>query len=340
MIDAFGVEISKAETPAWQRSEGKNPKGGLNAKGRASARAQGMNLKAPVKGGDNPRRASFLARMGNMPGPERKPNGEPTRLLLSLQAWGASSKADAKKKAAFISSKNDSVSKGLPSYVKGVQLGKIKPNANVTGLGRVYRANLISANAAGKKAAAMKPDNMKQRLISEIPKSFSMRNRPREKFQAQVAEGQKLKRRLPGYLRVNKDIKAARETTKAKYDSTYLDEKRMSAQDLIWHRATNMAPRKRNVSKAFTPRNPDFSMQGREVLHLGRKARIQTYDGDNMFTVLNNKDAKVFVHRDQIKFLKKKRSGSSVKPLAPSKPPKPVQGTLFDIGKTKPIKNT
>lgn len=92
-----------AKTPAWQRKEGKNQSGGLNAKGRASAKAQGMNLKAPVKSGDNPRRASFLARMGNMPGPERKPNGEPTRLLKSLQVWGASSKADAKSKAAAMS---------------------------------------------------------------------------------------------------------------------------------------------------------------------------------------------------------------------------------------------
>jgi hypothetical protein len=91
------------KTPAWQRKEGKNPAGGLNAKGRASARAEGMNLKAPVKSGDNPRRASFLARMGNMPGPEKKPNGEPTRLLKSLHAWGASSKADAKSKAAAMS---------------------------------------------------------------------------------------------------------------------------------------------------------------------------------------------------------------------------------------------
>lgn len=95
-----------AKTPAWQRKEGKNPKGGLNAKGRASAKAQGMNLRAPVKSGDNPRRASFLARMGNMAGPERKPNGEPTRLLLSLQAWGASSKADARAKAKAISARN------------------------------------------------------------------------------------------------------------------------------------------------------------------------------------------------------------------------------------------
>lgn len=92
-----------AKTPAWQRKEGKNPKGGLNAKGRASAKADGMNLKPPVKSGDNPRRASFLARMGNMPGPERDKNGEPTRLLKSLQVWGASSKADARKKAAAMS---------------------------------------------------------------------------------------------------------------------------------------------------------------------------------------------------------------------------------------------
>ena len=74
------------KTPAWQRKAGKNPRGGLNEAGRRSAKAQGMNLKRPVKSGDNPRRASFLARMGNMPGPERK-DGEPTRLLLSLNAW-------------------------------------------------------------------------------------------------------------------------------------------------------------------------------------------------------------------------------------------------------------
>jgi hypothetical protein len=97
-----------ASTPAWQRKEGQNPKGGLNAKGRASAKAEGHNLKAPVKSGDNPRRASFLARMGGSPGPERKPNGEPTRLLLSLQAWGASSKADAVKKSNAMSKRLES----------------------------------------------------------------------------------------------------------------------------------------------------------------------------------------------------------------------------------------
>jgi hypothetical protein len=94
------------KTPAWQRKEGKSASGGLNAKGRASYNAStGGNLKPPVKSGDNPRRASFLARMGNMPGPEYK-DGEPTRLLLSLKAWGASSKADAKAKAKAISARN------------------------------------------------------------------------------------------------------------------------------------------------------------------------------------------------------------------------------------------
>ena len=94
------------KSAAWQRKEGQNPKGGLNAKGRASYKAQtGGTLKAPVKSGNNPRRASFLARMGNMSGPERDEKGRPTRLLLSLQAWGANSKADARTKAKKISSR-------------------------------------------------------------------------------------------------------------------------------------------------------------------------------------------------------------------------------------------
>ena len=92
---------------AWQRSEGKNKKGGLNAKGRASYKAEtGGTLKPPVKSGDNPRRASFLARMGNMPGPMKDDNGKPTRLALALRAWGAGSKEEAKTKAKAISARN------------------------------------------------------------------------------------------------------------------------------------------------------------------------------------------------------------------------------------------
>ena len=93
-----------AKTPAWQRKAGKNPKGGLNAKGRASYK--GGTLKAPVKSGDNPRRASFLARMGASKGPDYDSKGKPTRKLLSLRAWGASSRADARAKARAITKRN------------------------------------------------------------------------------------------------------------------------------------------------------------------------------------------------------------------------------------------
>ena len=81
------------KTPAWQRKEGKNPEGGLNARGRASAKAQGMNLKPPVSAAEakkSPksaaRRKSFCARMGGMEGPMEK-NGKPTRKALALRKW-------------------------------------------------------------------------------------------------------------------------------------------------------------------------------------------------------------------------------------------------------------
>ena len=84
-----------AKTAAWQRKEGKNPKGGLNAKGRASYKAQtGGTLRPPVsakQAAKSPRsaarRKSFCARMGGMPGPMKKPNGKPTRKALALRKW-------------------------------------------------------------------------------------------------------------------------------------------------------------------------------------------------------------------------------------------------------------
>ena len=82
------------KTPAWQRSAGKNPRGGLNAAGRASyKRETGGTLKAPVKGApDSPqemrRKGSFLTRMGSMPGLLTDEQGDKTRLKLSLEAWG------------------------------------------------------------------------------------------------------------------------------------------------------------------------------------------------------------------------------------------------------------
>ena len=61
-------------TEAWTRKEGKNPNGGLNAKGRASYnKAHGAHLQAPVKRAQAAksaksaaRRKSFCARMQGM----------------------------------------------------------------------------------------------------------------------------------------------------------------------------------------------------------------------------------------------------------------------------------
>jgi hypothetical protein len=77
------------KTPAWQRKEGKNPNGGLNAKGRASAKKEGMNLKPPQPQGGK-RKDSFCARMEGM---KRELTGEATkkdpnsRINKSLRAW-------------------------------------------------------------------------------------------------------------------------------------------------------------------------------------------------------------------------------------------------------------
>lgn len=80
------------KSPAWQRKEGKDPKGGLNAKGRASYnRETGGNLKPPAPSpktkADAARKKSFCARMGGMPGPMKDEKGRPTRKALALRAW-------------------------------------------------------------------------------------------------------------------------------------------------------------------------------------------------------------------------------------------------------------
>jgi hypothetical protein len=86
------------ETAAWRRKEGKNKKGGLNAKGVASYRREnpGSKLQTAVttkpsklKPGSKAakRRKSFCARMGGVKGPMKKPNGEPTRKALALRKW-------------------------------------------------------------------------------------------------------------------------------------------------------------------------------------------------------------------------------------------------------------
>ena len=98
-VKPMGEEVElDEESPAWQRKEGKNPKGGLNKKGIASYRREhpGSHLSLAVttkpsklKPGSKAakRRKSFCARMSGMPGPMKDEKGRPTRKALSLRKW-------------------------------------------------------------------------------------------------------------------------------------------------------------------------------------------------------------------------------------------------------------
>ena len=89
--------LNEFKTAAWQRSEGKNPEGGLNKKGIAAYRRENPGSKlsmavttppSKLKPGSKraKRRKSFCARMSGMKGPMRK-NGKPTRKALALKKW-------------------------------------------------------------------------------------------------------------------------------------------------------------------------------------------------------------------------------------------------------------
>ena len=86
-----------AKSEAWQRAEGKNPKGGLNAKGRASynrANPGKPGLKPPAPHPktekDAGRRKSFCARMSGMKKKltsSKTANDPDSRINKSLRAW-------------------------------------------------------------------------------------------------------------------------------------------------------------------------------------------------------------------------------------------------------------
>jgi hypothetical protein len=98
-VTSIKASVAEAKSPAWTRKEGQSPSGGLNAKGRASARAEGSNLKAPVtkdpsklKKGSKAanRRKSFCARMGGMKKrltSAKTANDPDSRINKSLRKW-------------------------------------------------------------------------------------------------------------------------------------------------------------------------------------------------------------------------------------------------------------
>ena len=79
-----------SKTPAWQRKEGKNPKGGLTQKASDSYnKATGGNLKEPQRAG-GPRKKSFCARMRGMKKKltsKKTANDPQSRINKALRAW-------------------------------------------------------------------------------------------------------------------------------------------------------------------------------------------------------------------------------------------------------------
>lgn len=90
MSDKSGDRVRKAKTAAWTRKEGKNPDGGLNAKGRASYnKKNGANLKEPQPEGGS-RKKSFCARMSGMKKKltsKKTANDPDSRINKSLRKW-------------------------------------------------------------------------------------------------------------------------------------------------------------------------------------------------------------------------------------------------------------
>lgn len=89
------VAKKAAAAPKRMPKGGRDPEGGLTAKGRAFfAQRDGSHLKAGITGtpktpDDMLRKGSFLVRTFTHPrGPMIDPKGQPTRLALSAHAWG------------------------------------------------------------------------------------------------------------------------------------------------------------------------------------------------------------------------------------------------------------
>jgi hypothetical protein len=88
------ARTAKSTRVATLPANGKDPEGGLTAKGRKFYKSsEGANLKPGVKGpADTPekmkRKGSFLTRHFTHPRGPMVKNGMPTRLALSAHAWG------------------------------------------------------------------------------------------------------------------------------------------------------------------------------------------------------------------------------------------------------------
>ena len=143
------------KSPAWTRKAGQSPTGGLNAKGRASAKAEGSNLKSQLSSGTSPRRVSFAARFAGMKGPMKKPNGEPTRKALALKKWGfgsveaARNFANSNKKSAQMGGAKVGVGQGYLDQLNASKNTPIPDYSNMGSIGEIERAQKSGGSGSG-----------------------------------------------------------------------------------------------------------------------------------------------------------------------------------------------
>jgi hypothetical protein len=143
---------------AWTRKEGQDPDGGLNSKGRASAKAEGHNLKPPAPHPktekDAGRRKSFCSRMSGMreklTSAETK-NDPDSRINKSLRAWncsdgGAVEDAIRLASGGEVWEKPRPKSLGKPKHLSESQKASAKASAKAAG--RPYPNAIDNINAA------------------------------------------------------------------------------------------------------------------------------------------------------------------------------------------------
>jgi hypothetical protein len=143
---------------AWTRKEGQDPAGGLNAKGRASAKAEGHNLKPPAPHPktekDAGRRKSFCSRMKGMRSKltsAETANDPDSRINKSLRAWncadgGAVDDAMRLAKGGEVWEKPRPKSLGKPKHLSESQKASAKASAKAAG--RPYPSLVDNINAA------------------------------------------------------------------------------------------------------------------------------------------------------------------------------------------------
>lgn len=165
----------KESAPKSMPAAGKDPQGGLTAKGREYFnRKEGSHLRPGVRGpADTPekmvRKGSFLRRhFANPRGPMKDDKGEPTRLALSAHAWGEpvpQTMGDARKLAKEgheLLEQYHEIKGDAPRAAGKASSNAAKKPVSGKGAAKKARAKTAAAKQPAKRAATQQPAAVKK----------------------------------------------------------------------------------------------------------------------------------------------------------------------------------